>query len=1742
MLSKRITAALALAGMLAVLIFSHTRFAAVKQPSLSLPADQPARARLNQAFGQLPLSFEANRGQTDPAVKFLSRGPGYSLFLTSTEAVLQLRVDESVNAGSPRVAAGLRHPPSAVLRMKLVGATAEPQVEGASELPGRVNYLIGNDPRKWRTEVQTYGRVRYREVYPGVDVVYYGHQRQLEYDFIVAAGADPHQIALGFEGAEQIEIDARGELVLRTAAGIVRQHRPIIYQEAAGGRREIAGRYVRRSTRHPGSAQPAEANSIGFEVEAYDPSLPLIIDPTLAYSTYFGGSAAEIGYGIAVDPAGNIYVTGETFSTNFPLMNPSQATIGMKNAGGVLYPTLDVFVTKFNAAGTGLIFSTYLGGSGSDQGFDLALDSANNVCLTGRTSSVDFPVANAFQPHYSKNLSSDQFPDAFVTKFNAAGSGLIFSTYLGGNSNNIAHGIAVDSHDNLIVVGQTDSDAFPTVNARQPALAGGTSGDAFVAKFTAMGSIVFSTYHGGKFVYDIAGDVAVDSSDNIYVAGSTPASDFPTTQGVLQPNKAGEFDAFVSKFSPDGQTLVYSTFLGGGACVDPGGGGNLADPAGPNHPNSCSADSSALGIKVDAAGNAYVTGRTNATNFPTTAGAFQSTFGGGTAPDVFVTKLNPTATALVYSTYLGGSDYDGPSAWKMDLAIDAAGNAYVTGNTSSANFPLVNPLQSQLNGGNDAFITMLSAAGGVAFSTLLGGSDSDQGNGIAVDAAGAVYVTGFTNSCNFPVMNAYQSTNGDPQCSSDAIVVKITGPGNAGGFVVNSAGDEPDADANDGVCDTDLNTPGNQCTLRAAIRQANNKPGAETITFNIPGGGVPRIQPHSPLPQINEAVTIDATTQPNSGKVEIDGNSAGLTANGLVINSGNCTIKGLVINRFSQAGILVDTGGGNQIQGNFIGTDATGTIKRGNGADGIYIFNSPNNQIGGTTAGAGNLIAGNGGGGCHDSTFGTSPPGDGIFIEGAAATGNQVQGNLIGTDVSGAIKLPNGCAGVAIQSSGNTVGGTLSGARNLISGNGRCGVRLVNGIASQAQNNLVQGNYIGTDLAGTAKLGNGSDGGVFIIGSNTSGNLIGGASAAMRNLISGNGAGVRFEGGAHNNQVQGNFIGTDANGMTALGNQRGVYFVGSNQVPTNNTIGGTAAGEGNLISGNDSAGVEIFSLDLGVASTGNRVQGNYIGPNVAGAALSGGTQIGVSINSNNNTLGGTGSGAGNLIAFNASVGVVVTGGTSNALLGNAIHANGSSSKDLGIDLVGAVGVNQNDQGDGDSGPNELQNYPVIAEAGSGGGSTAIQWTFNSKANLQYRVEFFANTACDASGYGEGQTYLGATTMTTNASGDASLTTNFAMPLAAGQFITATATDPANNTSEFSRCVSVNAVSPTNFSFPGNGGSGSVNVTAPNGATWTATSNVPWITFNVSNRPLSPNFTDNGTVNFTVATNTSGVARTGTLTVSGVTITVNQGGTTAVCAYTLSPSSLALPAGGGSGAILTQTLGGCAWSATSNTTWITLTSGTSGTGVGATSYTVVPNTAAISRSGAISIGGQPFSVRQGANFDDVPATHPFYAFIGQLSARGITNGCRAGNYCPDTTVTREQMAILLIRSLGNFTPPQPTQPRFADVSPARGGYAFIEELARLGITAGCGGGNFCPDQPVTREQMAIFIERALGVFTPPKPAQQTFLDVSPARPSYPFIEDFARRGITAGCGGGNYCPDNPVTRGQTAVFLVRAFNL
>ena len=699
-----------------------------------LGAPPAGSAKVRENIAKLPLRFEENRGQTDSQVKYLAHGNGYTLFLTPTAMAVQLKA-----AGVPNL--------SPVVQMRLPGSNAKASLEARDRLPGTTNYFIGNDPGKWHSSVPGYAQIAYRDVYPGIDVVYRGSQRQLEFDFIVRPGSKPDSIRLAFDGADKLSVDGQGNVRLEAGEGHLILHKPVLYQESAQGRIPIEGRFVR-----------AGKTEIAFIVAKYDDSKPLVVDPALeiAYATFFGGSGDEAAFGIAVDGGGNAYIAGTTSSaTDFPTLKAAYASYGGGNT--------DYFVAKFNSTGTALVYSTYLGGSGDETGNSgviggadnytgiLAVDPSGNAYVTGYTKSANFPTTtNA----YSQTLATPATEDAFVTEVSPSGSSLLYSTYLGDSAGaSYPRGIAVDNAGNAYITGLTISNTLP-VTANAYSTSGVSYGNfflGFLSKFnttlSGTASLAYSSYIGGS---NNAGfSVAVDNSGNAYVAGElylvsgSGGGTIPVVNSI-QSSSTGAPDGFVEKFNTTAAfPLVWSTYIGG---------------SGFDYVQKVALDTTGV----------YLAGSTASTNFITTSGAFQTTFGGGgSTGDGFVTKLSLDGQTRLFSTYIGGTGID----QIFDMAIDSLRNVYLTGPTQSPNFPQINNLPPP---GNQAsqFVLELNAAGNaLTYSTVLGGDP--QIRSLAADPSGNVYITGQASTATGlpPTFGAYQSTL---KGSSDAFLAKLS--------------------------------------------------------------------------------------------------------------------------------------------------------------------------------------------------------------------------------------------------------------------------------------------------------------------------------------------------------------------------------------------------------------------------------------------------------------------------------------------------------------------------------------------------------------------------------------------------------------------------------------------------------------------------------------------------------------------------------------------------------------------------------------------------------------------------------------------------------------------------------------------------------------------------------------------------------------------------------------------------------
>jgi sugar lactone lactonase YvrE len=762
------------------------------QNTSAAPAATHSTAALAAQYGKLPLSFEANQGQTDPRVRFLSRGNGYSLFLTDREAVLALRKPDK-NAPAANTSAGRSRSDAQsfrtdVVRMQLAGASPDLHVAGADKLTGVANYFIGNDPQKWRSSVPTYGRVEYSHVYPGIDLAYHGNQQQLEYDFIVAPHADPRAIRLHFAGAQKLQLTSGGDLEVIAKNGEIAFHKPVVYQEVNGTHLPVNARFTLLA-----------ADAAGFSIGKYDQSKPLVIDPTLSYSTYIGGSnGGSYGTAVAVDSSGDAYITGVVYAADFPATAGAYQTVSKGSA-----TIFDAFVAKLNSTGTALAYATYLGGSGNvsvagtanhgDYPTGITVDSSGNAYVSGIAYSVDFPVTSgAYQK--TNQGGANGVSNGFITRINAAGSELVYSTYLGGSGLSGYTGmaslgdaggdgcssIAIDSSGDAYVTGTAYSTNFPvTSGAYQGSNKSASSGhpNAFVAKLNSQGSALdYATYLGGS-TGDGGSGIAVDSAGDAYIDGATYSTDFPVTGSVLQStNKTSASvgsNAFVTKLNSTGSSLVYSTYLGGS--------GNS------NGPSSNNNGDLATSIAVDSSGDTFVYGLTSSEDFPVTSGAYQTVnnaFSGGHGSNFFVAKIDPTASSLDYATYLGGSYADlTPGAGA--LAVDLSGDAYITGYEIGSDFPVTanaiqpspacamlavesiseyeSPVLSEISPDGSALLysTYFGGTGHATYITPLSTlSTCDEAYGLAMDSQSNAYLTGNAASSNFPTTpGAFQTTN-----------------------------------------------------------------------------------------------------------------------------------------------------------------------------------------------------------------------------------------------------------------------------------------------------------------------------------------------------------------------------------------------------------------------------------------------------------------------------------------------------------------------------------------------------------------------------------------------------------------------------------------------------------------------------------------------------------------------------------------------------------------------------------------------------------------------------------------------------------------------------------------------------------------------------------------------------------------------------------------------------------------------
>lgn len=678
-----------------------------------------------ETLGRLPIFFEKNEGQYDDQVKFVARAEGSIIFFTQNAMVIGLKCiqpnEETTNTieerghiaqtGMPREKATCSY---RYIRIQLKGASTEARVMEGEPLQGKHHYF--KDSQKV-TNVSLYQKISYQAIYPGIDWVHYAKGKELENDFIIQPGVDPAQIRLSIKGADKVEIDQAGHLVLSGEMGEYRLLMPKVSLELDGVKKEIKGEYIIH-----------QDQTIGLKIAAYETKGILTIDPILEYSTYLGKMDNYGGCDIAVDQAGNVYIVGSTDSATFP--TTEDAYNGSLNGGSI------VFITKLNASGTELIYSTYLGGSGNNYGLGITVDNDQIAYVTGRSDSSHFPLVAP----YSSIIDNS----AFIVKLNAAGDALLYSTGLA--SNTWGYSIAIDPSGNMYIVGTVSSNQLQDVIANalypayQPQCVG--SNNTFIVKFSSDGTkVIYCTYLGGSLSDDGVA-IATDSVGNTYVTGNTWSADFPV-KAALYPTRLGGYNAFVGKFNAEGGA-IYVTYLGGSNYDD------------------------GLGIAADSEGNAYVTGGTESSDFPLSSEPYDGRFTGGRK--AFISKISADGSSLLYSTYLGGNN---GSSIGMDIVLDSAQNMYITGRTLADDFPLKEPCQADYAGEGDAFITIMSAAGDeLIFSTYLGGRGQDDGNGIALDSHNNIYVTGRTDSSDFPIVqHSYEET---PNGGGEGFVSKVS--------------------------------------------------------------------------------------------------------------------------------------------------------------------------------------------------------------------------------------------------------------------------------------------------------------------------------------------------------------------------------------------------------------------------------------------------------------------------------------------------------------------------------------------------------------------------------------------------------------------------------------------------------------------------------------------------------------------------------------------------------------------------------------------------------------------------------------------------------------------------------------------------------------------------------------------------------------------------------------------------------
>ncbi|MBI3423810.1 MAG: SBBP repeat-containing protein [Acidobacteria bacterium] len=1554
----------ALFGTLSLLLLSVGWWAKQPHANASPTPVAPSLA----AFGQLPLSFEANQGQTDSQVKFRARGNGYSLSLTADEIVLQTFAGPTAepSATAQTLHSALHSPHAArrnsqVTRLRLIGANPAPLVEGVDELPGQNNHFIGNDPRQWRTNVPTYAKVRYRAIYPGIDLVFYGNGRQVEYDLIVAPGADLNVIKLAVSGAGALRVADNGELSLQDEPEGPRFRAPVVYQQTSGGRTELAGRYVLSG-----------ANEVSFAVDAYDKELPLVIDPVIIYSSYLGGNNNETGERVVVDNNGNAYLAGFTTSTNFPSANPLQPNYG----GG----SRDAFITKLNAAGSALVYSTYLGGNGDDLlAGALGVDATGNVYVAVTTTSTNFPTtANAFR------TTNTGFYDSSLAKLNPAGNALLYSTYFGGTGFENSRDLAVNDAGVVWVSGITNSTDLPVKNPLQATNGGNL--DEFVAKFdttqTGMASLLYATYFGGNgddggSGLSVGDALAVDSTGNIYLAGPTNSTNLPVLNAFQPAFGGGSRDGFVTKINAAGNALLYSTYLGGNA------------------------QDEILALAVDAAGNAYLSGDTASTNFPTRNPLQPANGGNG---DAFITKLSPTGSALVYSTYLGGNGSD----FGLDVVVDGAGNAYVAGATSSTDFPLTGAVQLTYGGGaSDAFVTQLNATGTARlFSTFLGGNNNDVAQSLTATSDGNIYVTGVTSSTNFPVVTNLQPTL---SAGDDVFITKLGGQQSM--FA---------------LTEIRANRGGDTGTASCVIFGTGMNIGA---TIKLVRTGQPDI--------VGEQVAVYEFGNRMNATFDLTGKARGVY-DVVVTNPGGQTrtiTSGFTVEEGRAPQLYTEILGYNYLRG---GRDQTYTIVCGNRGNvdafvvpvrvsvpdfitltpGFTIINPPQpagvppvdySQASFTTRSNGRnegviLYPMVPAGGVREVTVKLrvadvftyahaqfnilATPGIPLVMTFPSAPRPPNSPNAPNAPQAGFAPSPK-----CIQSfislvfdCGSVAFPPLLCADSLAAFGGQALTSLAaTSFDPRTGSGDVAGTFAGIAWGGVHAAINCSPiGEVFAVFQCTT------SAINFFDNCFGNGGGAGKQG-----QV---IVSGDPNLKLGPDGASAQHYIGiqptlSYAVLFENKAEATAAAQDVVITDQlDPAKVELSTFELGPIAFGNKLVIPPPGSKTFNTDVDLRPQTNLFARIN--------------VSFNQSTGLITwtfasidpaTGQpTTNPVLG-FLPPNVTSPQGEGRVLftvapkagltTGTVITNQarivfdaNPPIDTPVWSNTIDITPptsqVTALPANSCASFNVQW---SGSDPDSGIGGFLIYVSDNGG--PYSPYRSTSATSAFFIGEQGHTYRFYSIASdrAGNFEANPAAPPDTQTT----VNTTTSLAPTNHNVAGTGGNASTNVTAVGGCGWTASSNVPWITIT-----SGASGAGNGTVNFTVAPNV-GPARGGTLTVAGQTVSVSQAAQS--CTFNISPTSANLGAGGGNGSSNVTTTGGCAWPATSDVAWITPNSA-SGTGSGAANYTVAANTGP-ARTGTLTIAGQTVTVTQssGCSYAINPTSQTFPGSGGAGSVTVTTPG-------------------------------------------------------------------------------------------------------------------------------------------------------